>query len=154
VWRCRSVGSSSSLLHSLGPEPAAGQFLEGDQSRGGGGGGGASERARSKKAGEMAGGGMAALGVNTERAAQYKGRMTLAVAMTCLVAAVGGAIFGYDIGISGTSVLPAVPSLLESSSSLRSASVSLSCRRNRELNNSQPCAATAGPPPAPARQSF
>jgi hypothetical protein len=102
----------------------------------------------------MAGGGMAALGVNTERAAQYKGRMTLAVAMTCLVAAVGGAIFGYDIGISGTSVLPAVPSLLESSSSLRSASVSLSCRRNRELNNSQPCAATAGPPPAPARQSF
>ena len=50
----------------------------------------------------MAGGGMAALGVKTERAAQYKGRMTLAVAVTCLVAAVGGAIFGYDIGISGT----------------------------------------------------
>ena len=50
----------------------------------------------------MAGGGVAALGVHTERAAQYKGRMTLAVAMTCLVAAVGGAIFGYDIGISGT----------------------------------------------------
>ncbi|CAN6204460.1 unnamed protein product [Urochloa humidicola] len=49
----------------------------------------------------MAGGGVAALGVNTDRAAQYKGRMTLAVAMTCLVAAVGGAIFGYDIGISG-----------------------------------------------------
>ena len=49
----------------------------------------------------MAGGGVAALGVHTERAAQYKGRMTLAVAMTCLVAAVGGAIFGYDIGISG-----------------------------------------------------
>ena len=35
----------------------------------------------------MAGGGVAALGVHTERAAQYKGRMTLAVAMTCLVAA-------------------------------------------------------------------
>lgn len=50
----------------------------------------------------MAGGGVAALGVKTERAAQYKGRMTLAVATTCLVAAVGGAIFGYDIGISGT----------------------------------------------------
>ncbi|ONM54966.1 Sugar transport protein 7 [Zea mays] len=49
----------------------------------------------------MAGGGVAALGVKTERAAQYKGRMTLAVATTCLVAAVGGAIFGYDIGISG-----------------------------------------------------
>ena len=59
----------------------------------------------------MAGGGVAALGVHTERAAQYKGRMTLAVAMTCLVAAVGGAIFGYDIGISGThaSLLPPPP---------------------------------------------
>ena len=50
----------------------------------------------------MAGGGMAALGVKKERAAEYKGRMTLAVAMACLVAAVGGSIFGYDIGISGT----------------------------------------------------
>ncbi|VAI32810.1 unnamed protein product [Triticum turgidum subsp. durum] len=49
----------------------------------------------------MAGGGMAALGVKKERAAEYKGRMTLAVAMACLVAAVGGSIFGYDIGISG-----------------------------------------------------
>jgi hypothetical protein len=35
---------------------------------------------------------VAALGVKQERAAQYMGRMT------CLV---GGAIFGYDIGISG-----------------------------------------------------
>uniref|UniRef100_A0A453KXI4 Major facilitator superfamily (MFS) profile domain-containing protein n=1 Tax=Aegilops tauschii subsp. strangulata TaxID=200361 RepID=A0A453KXI4_AEGTS len=51
----------------------------------------------------MAGGGMAALGVKKERAAEYKGRMTLAVAMACLVAAVGGSIFGYDIGISGKS---------------------------------------------------
>ena len=50
----------------------------------------------------MAGGGVAALGVKQERAAQYKGRMTWYVAVTCLVAAVGGAIFGYDIGISGT----------------------------------------------------
>lgn len=49
----------------------------------------------------MAGGGVAALGVKKERAAEYKGRMTLAVGMACLVAAVGGAIFGYDIGISG-----------------------------------------------------
>lgn len=57
----------------------------------------------------MAGGGVAALGVKTERAAQYKGRMTLAVATTCLVAAVGGAIFGYDIGISGTYVRPRAP---------------------------------------------
>ena len=51
----------------------------------------------------MAGGGVAALGVKKERAAEYKGRMTLAVAMACLVAAVGGSIFGYDIGISGKS---------------------------------------------------
>jgi hypothetical protein len=57
----------------------------------------------------MAGGGVAALGVKTERAAQYKGRMTLAVATTCLVAAVGGAIFGYDIGISGTYVRAPLP---------------------------------------------
>ncbi|KAL5201102.1 hypothetical protein ABZP36_035456 [Zizania latifolia] len=49
----------------------------------------------------MAGGGVAALGVKKERAAEYKGSMTLAVGMACLVAAVGGAIFGYDIGISG-----------------------------------------------------
>jgi hypothetical protein len=42
-----------------------------------------------------------ALGVKQERAAQYKGRMTWYVGMTCLVACVGGAIFGYDIGISG-----------------------------------------------------
>lgn len=49
----------------------------------------------------MAGGGVSALGVKKERAAEYKGRMTWAVAMACLVAAVGGSIFGYDIGISG-----------------------------------------------------
>jgi hypothetical protein len=54
----------------------------------------------------MAGGGVAALGVKQERAAQYKGRMTWYVGMTCLVACVGGAIFGYDIGISGTNPLP------------------------------------------------
>ena len=54
----------------------------------------------------MAGGGVAALGVKKERAAEYKGRMTRAGGMACLVAAVGGAIFGYDIGISGTSRTP------------------------------------------------
>jgi hypothetical protein len=76
----------------------------------------------------MAGGGMAALGVKTERAAQYKGRMTLAVAMTCLVAAVGGAIFGYDIGISGTSFAPA-PSVCVASAR-RSASTPVPCPLN------------------------
>ncbi|PKA65522.1 Sugar transport protein 7 [Apostasia shenzhenica] len=51
----------------------------------------------------MAGGGMPAAprGVAVERAQQYKGRVTPFVVIACLVAAVGGAIFGYDIGISG-----------------------------------------------------
>lgn len=32
---------------------------------------------------------------------QYKGEMTMFVLTTCMVAATGGLIFGYDIGISG-----------------------------------------------------
>ncbi|KAF9617521.1 hypothetical protein IFM89_036725 [Coptis chinensis] len=32
---------------------------------------------------------------------QYKGRMTLLVVLSCMAAAMGGVIFGYDIGISG-----------------------------------------------------
>jgi hypothetical protein len=47
-------------------------------------------------------GSMAPRGVTKERAAEYKGHMTFAVAMACIVAAIGGSIFGYDIGISGT----------------------------------------------------
>jgi hypothetical protein len=61
---------------------------------------------------EKAGGGVAALGVKQERAAQCKGRMTWYVGMTCLVACVGGAIFGYDIGISGTHPFPGILCLL------------------------------------------
>jgi len=38
-------------------------------------------------------------------AADYGGGLTLSVFMTCLVAASGGLIFGYDIGISGACVL-------------------------------------------------
>ncbi|CAL9099400.1 unnamed protein product [Musa acuminata var. zebrina] len=53
----------------------------------------------------MAGGGMmvhgGSAGVSKERAKDYKGRVTPFVVMACLVAAVGGSIFGYDIGISG-----------------------------------------------------
>ena len=49
----------------------------------------------------MAGGGAQPLGVKKERAAQYKGRVTPYVVYSCLVAALGGSIFGYDIGISG-----------------------------------------------------
>ncbi|KAJ7547074.1 hypothetical protein O6H91_08G067600 [Diphasiastrum complanatum] len=48
----------------------------------------------------MAGG--TALSVEGNRAdLQYEGRMTLFVAIACIVAASGGLIFGYDIGISG-----------------------------------------------------
>lgn len=32
----------------------------------------------------------------------YEGRVTPFVVVTCLVAATGGLIFGYDIGISGS----------------------------------------------------
>lgn len=51
----------------------------------------------------MAGGGItpAPTGVAIERAQLYKGRVTPYVVIACLVAAVGGSIFGYDIGISG-----------------------------------------------------
>lgn len=31
----------------------------------------------------------------------YSGRMTIYVVLSCMVAAMGGIIFGYDIGISG-----------------------------------------------------
>lgn len=51
--------------------------------------------------GKMAGGSFGQAGVSKERAQQYQGRVTLFVVMACLVAAVGGSIFGYDIGISG-----------------------------------------------------
>ncbi|ONK59591.1 uncharacterized protein A4U43_C08F8040 [Asparagus officinalis] len=49
----------------------------------------------------MAGGGVAPSGVAKERADQYRGRVTPFVLTACIVAAIGGAIFGYDIGISG-----------------------------------------------------
>ncbi|XP_028754047.1 sugar transport protein 7 [Neltuma alba] len=47
--------------------------------------------------GSFAGGG----GVAKERANQYKGRVTTYVVIACIVAATGGSLFGYDIGISG-----------------------------------------------------
>ncbi|MQL83283.1 hypothetical protein Taro_015779 [Colocasia esculenta] len=49
----------------------------------------------------MAGGSFGPAGVSKERAQQYQGRVTPFVVVACLVAAVGGSIFGYDIGISG-----------------------------------------------------
>ncbi|KAL4654275.1 hypothetical protein ACB092_01G366500 [Castanea dentata] len=49
----------------------------------------------------MAGGSFGPAGVAKERAQQYKGRLTSYVIIACTVAAVGGSIFGYDVGISG-----------------------------------------------------
>ncbi|KAG8367536.1 hypothetical protein BUALT_Bualt16G0082100 [Buddleja alternifolia] len=49
----------------------------------------------------MAGGSVGPTGVPQERAAQYKGRVTFYVIIACLVAATGGSLFGYDVGISG-----------------------------------------------------
>ncbi|XP_023641298.1 sugar transport protein 7-like [Capsella rubella] len=39
--------------------------------------------------------------VVNERAEQYQGKVTGSVVVTCFVAAIGGCIFGYDIGVSG-----------------------------------------------------
>ncbi|GFS35745.1 sugar transporter protein 7 [Actinidia rufa] len=49
----------------------------------------------------MAGGSLAPSGVAKERADQYQGKVTCYVIISCIVAAIGGSIFGYDIGISG-----------------------------------------------------
>uniref|UniRef100_A0A2N9FW10 Major facilitator superfamily (MFS) profile domain-containing protein n=1 Tax=Fagus sylvatica TaxID=28930 RepID=A0A2N9FW10_FAGSY len=49
----------------------------------------------------MAGGSFGPAGVAKERAQQYKGKLTSYVIIACAVAAIGGSIFGYDIGISG-----------------------------------------------------
>ena len=35
---------------------------------------------------------------------QYNGRMTTFVVLSCMMAASGGLIFGYDLGISGFSL--------------------------------------------------
>jgi len=46
----------------------------------------------------MAGG---VIGTGSTRGKNYPGRLTFRVFITCLVAAFGGLIFGYDLGISG-----------------------------------------------------
>lgn len=48
----------------------------------------------------MAGGGGFSRDPNNGK--EYPGSLTLYVTITCIVAAMGGLIFGYDIGISGT----------------------------------------------------
>ncbi|KAF5749556.1 sugar transport protein 7 isoform X1 [Tripterygium wilfordii] len=40
-------------------------------------------------------------GVAKERAEEYQGKATVYVVVACFIAATGGALFGYDIGISG-----------------------------------------------------
>lgn len=49
----------------------------------------------------MAGGSLAPVGVARERAEQYRGKVTTYVIIACIVAATGGSLFGYDVGISG-----------------------------------------------------
>lgn len=41
------------------------------------------------------------MGVSKERAKDYQGKVTSYVIIACIVAATGGSLFGYDIGISG-----------------------------------------------------
>ncbi|KAL6291265.1 hypothetical protein ACE6H2_008775 [Prunus campanulata] len=42
----------------------------------------------------------AELGIITSKDEHYNGKMTLLVVLSCMVAAMGGIIYGYDIGIS------------------------------------------------------
>ncbi|KAJ7516656.1 hypothetical protein O6H91_22G066400 [Diphasiastrum complanatum] len=49
----------------------------------------------------MAGGAMISGGLGKGRAQQYEGRMTFYVSLACVLAATGGLLFGYDLGISG-----------------------------------------------------
>lgn len=44
---------------------------------------------------------MAGGGVVVQGGRQYEGGVTAFVIVTCLVAAMGGLLFGYDLGISG-----------------------------------------------------
>ncbi|XP_044505381.1 hexose carrier protein HEX6 [Mangifera indica] len=41
------------------------------------------------------------LAITSSEGRQYSGKMTLFVVLSCMMAAMGGVIFGYDIGISG-----------------------------------------------------
>ena len=47
-------------------------------------------------------------GIVTDNKKAYPGNLTPFVTFTCVVAAMGGLIFGYDIGISGTQSSPSV----------------------------------------------
>ncbi|MCO5547522.1 hypothetical protein L7F22_000972 [Adiantum nelumboides] len=47
----------------------------------------------------MAGGGFTA--ASGSRASEYEAKMTIYVVLTCIIAASGGLMFGYDVGVSG-----------------------------------------------------
>jgi hypothetical protein len=64
--------------------------------------------------GAMAGGAVANAGGGKD----YPGKLTMFVLLACIVAATGGLIFGYDIGISGKSPSRAKPPLLIPSSAI------------------------------------
>jgi len=53
----------------------------------------------------MAGGSFTTGNVDNERAELYKGRVTPYVIIACIVAATGGSLFGYDVGISGSCLI-------------------------------------------------
>lgn len=67
---------------------------------------------RKKRILKMAGGSLGPAGVAKERAEQYQGKVTPSVIVACFVAAIGGSIFGYDIGISGTFSISFYPRLI------------------------------------------
>jgi len=50
--------------------------------------------------------------VDKGRAEQYKGRVTVHVIIACIVAATGGSLFGYDVGISGSVLIPSLSNLV------------------------------------------
>lgn len=58
-----------------------------------------------EKLSKMAGGSFTPAGVAKDRSEMYQGRVTSYVIIACIVAAIGGSIFGYDVGISGNSLL-------------------------------------------------
>lgn len=50
--------------------------------------------------------------VNTGGGKDYPGKLTMFVLFACIVAATGGLIFGYDIGISGKLRIPSLCDVL------------------------------------------
>lgn len=62
---------------------------------------------RHKKERVMAGGGLTNGGPG-KRAHLYEHKFTAYFAFTCVVGALGGSLFGYDLGVSGILILPSI----------------------------------------------